>query len=32
MLVVGGLDAGGIYHNNHYAYTPPRTVYLYMKP
>jgi N-acetylneuraminic acid mutarotase len=32
MLVVGGLDLSGIYRNDHYAYAPPRTVYLYLKP
>ncbi len=32
MLIVGGLDDLGIYHNDNYAYTPPRTVYLYLKP
>jgi N-acetylneuraminic acid mutarotase len=32
MLVVGGVDSVGTYHNTHSAYTPPRTTYLYMKP
>jgi hypothetical protein len=32
MLVIGGVASGGTYVNSHYAYTPPRTTYLYMKP
>ena len=31
MLVIGG-SSGGTALNIHYAYTPPRTTYLYMKP
>ena len=26
MLIVGGLDATGVYYNDNYAYSPPRTV------
>jgi N-acetylneuraminic acid mutarotase len=32
MITVGGVDSNGAYYNDNYAYTPPRTVYLYMKP
>jgi N-acetylneuraminic acid mutarotase len=32
MLVVGGVDSASIYQDDNYAYSPPRTTYLYMKP
>jgi hypothetical protein len=32
MIIVGGVDSGGIYQNDNYGYAPPRTTYLYMKP
>ncbi len=32
MITVGGVDSTGTYYNDNRAHTPPRTVYLYMKP
>ena len=32
MITVGGVGPPGDYYNDNNAYTPPRTVYLYMKP
>ena len=32
MITVGGVDSNGTYYNENKAYTPPRTVYLYMRP
>ena len=32
MITVGGVDSNGKYYNDNFAYTPPRTVYLYLRP
>jgi len=32
VLMVGGTDSSSAYRDDHFAYTPPRTTYLYLKP